>query len=43
MGEGAKAEALRQIERLGTKNIYVKSVELSEEKNSSPWEPMTGV
>ena len=25
VGEGAKAEALRQIERLGTKNIYVKS------------------
>ena len=32
VGEGAKAEALRQIERLGTKNIYVKSVLLSEEK-----------
>ncbi|MEZ4565837.1 MAG: ABC transporter permease [Desulfobacterales bacterium] len=31
VGEGAKAEALRQIE-LGTKNIYVKSVLLSEEK-----------
>jgi putative ABC transport system permease protein len=32
MGEGAKAEALRQIEKLGTKNIYVKSVQLSEDK-----------
>jgi len=32
VGEGAKAEALRQIEMLGTKNIYVKSVRLSEEK-----------
>lgn len=32
VGEGAKAEAMRQIEKLGTKNIYVKSVELSEDK-----------
>jgi putative ABC transport system permease protein len=32
VGEGAKAEALRQIEKLGTKNIYVKSVELGEDK-----------
>lgn len=32
VGEGAKAEALRQIERLGTKNIYVKSVVLDKNK-----------
>ncbi len=32
VGEGAKAEALRQIEKLGTTNIYIKSVELAEDK-----------
>jgi len=32
VGEGAKAEVLRQIEKLGTKNIYVKSIELGEDK-----------
>ncbi len=32
VGEGAKAEALRQIEKLGTKNIYIKSVELGVDK-----------
>jgi len=28
VGEGAKQEALRQIERLGTRNIYIKSIDL---------------
>ncbi|RJP84591.1 MAG: FtsX-like permease family protein [Desulfobacteraceae bacterium] len=32
VGEGAKAEALRQIERLGTRNIYVKSVGLAKDR-----------
>lgn len=36
VGEGAKAEALRQIERLGTRNIYVKSVELAENRKEDP-------
>ena len=36
VGEGAKAEALRQIERLGTRNIYVKSVELAQDRKEDP-------
>ncbi|MDO9264695.1 MAG: ABC transporter permease, partial [Desulfosalsimonadaceae bacterium] len=36
VGEGAKAEALRQIERLGTRNIYVKSVELAQNPKEDP-------
>lgn len=32
VGEGAKIEALRQIERLGTRNVYIQSVTLTEEK-----------
>jgi len=30
IGEGAKRESLRQIERLGTKNIYLKGIPLTE-------------
>lgn len=32
VGEGAKAEAMRQIEKLGTKNIYIKSVQIGDDK-----------
>ena len=30
IGEGARKEALRQIEQLGTRNIYLKAIELTE-------------
>lgn len=30
IGEGAKREAIRQIEQLGTKNIYIKAIPLTE-------------
>ena len=35
VGEGAKKEALRQIEQLGIQNVYIRSVEVPEEKKTS--------
>jgi putative ABC transport system permease protein len=35
VGEGAKNEALRQIEQLGTRNVYIRSVEVTEEKKNT--------
>jgi putative ABC transport system permease protein len=32
VGQGAKQEAIRQIEQLGTRNIYIRSVELTEDQ-----------
>jgi len=32
IGEGAKREAIRQIERLGTKNIYIKAIPLTQDQ-----------
>lgn len=34
IGQGAKEEALRQVEQLGTRNIYLKQVDLSKEQKS---------
>lgn len=34
VGEGAKNEALRQIEQLGIRNVYIRSVEVTEEKKT---------
>lgn len=35
VGEGTKREALRQIEKLGIRNVYVRAVEVAEEKKRS--------
>jgi putative ABC transport system permease protein len=44
VGEGAKQEALRQIERLGTRNIYIKSIDLPQSPaGDNPKTPIPGL